>query len=114
MVVDDIRTSPGAPGSVAQFLPLHYLIGVSLTVLYGLLLHASGVSSAPWWLSVLYGTATTAIPAFWMFPSMGFGALGRSGPSELLLLRTAIVNHVLFGIGLAIAMRWVVAPFAQR
>jgi hypothetical protein len=107
-VVDDIRTSPGGPGSVPLFLPIHYLIGVSLTLLYGLLLAAARSGPPPWWLSVAYGTATTVLPAFWMFPSMGFGLLGLKAPAELLLLRSALLNHAFFGAGIAVAMRWIV------
>jgi hypothetical protein len=37
---------------------------------------------------------------------MGFGLLGLNGPPEYLLLRTAILNHLAFGLGLTVAFRW--------
>jgi hypothetical protein len=46
-----------------------------------------------------------------MFPAMGFGLLGLRGPRELRLLRTAIVNHALFGLGLALAASLIVPRF---
>jgi hypothetical protein len=47
----------------------------------------------------------------WMFPAFGFGVFGLNGPAELLLFRTALVNHVLFGVGLALAVRFGVPRF---
>jgi len=38
-----------------------------------------------------------------MFPAMGFGLFGFRGPTELRLLSTALVNHLFFGVGLALA-----------
>ena len=54
----------------------------------------------------MYGVATTLIAAFVMFPGMGFGIMGLKGPDEYLLLRTAILNHLFYGIGLTLAFRW--------
>ena len=89
---------------------IHYAIGIGLGVLFGFgtLLCDSTPS---WWLAVLYGIGTTVLPALWMFPAMGFGLLGLRGPTELRLLPTALVNHLFFGIGLALAAALVVPWF---
>ena len=97
---------PPHPSPVALIAQLHANMG--MTLLYGLLLAAARSGPPPWWLSVAYGTATTVLPAFWMFPSMGFGLLGLKAPAELLLLRSALLNHAFFGAGIAVAMRWIV------
>jgi hypothetical protein len=110
-VVDDIRTSPGADGTLGQFLSFHYVIGVTLTLFYAWGIGAIGMSRTPVWIPVAYGLATTALAAFWMFPSLGFGALGMKGPPEFLLLRTALLNHFFFGVGLAAVERLLIRRF---
>jgi len=92
-------------------LPIHYAIGTALGLLFGFVAGRLMDSPPPWWLSVLYGLGTTALPALWMFPAMGFGLLGLRGPDELRLLPTALVNHLLFGLGLALAATVIVSRF---
>ena len=58
-----------------------------------------------------FGLLSNLLPWLVMFPAMGFGALGLRGPAELLLLRTSLVNHLLFGLGLALSLRWL-SPLA--
>jgi hypothetical protein len=99
-----------APVSFGLILPVHYAIGVTLALLFGVA--ARMMDGSPrWWACVLFGLGTTALPAFWMFPAMGFGVLGTRGPEKLLLLRTAVVNHLFFGLGLALAAPLVVPRF---
>jgi Protein of unknown function (DUF2938) len=100
-----------APFSLGFFLPIHYAIGTALGLLFGFGVGRLMNSPPPWWLAVLYGIGTTVLPALWMFPAMGFGLLGLRGPRELRLLRTAIVNHALFGLGLALAASLIVPRF---
>jgi len=102
----DIRTSPGKPAPLKRFLVYHYLIGVLLTcVLYSMLMLLQ-LGSVPWWIFLSYGLITTALPLFLMFPAMGFGVFGSKGPPEYLLWRTAVLNHLAFGLGLAVTFRW--------
>jgi hypothetical protein len=79
----DPSIPPGTTVSFSFILPVHYAIGTVLAVLFGLAVRRLSVSPARWWMSVLYGVGTTALPAFWMFPAMGFGLLGLRGPPEL-------------------------------
>jgi hypothetical protein len=106
----DPSIPPDASFSLGFVLPIHYAIGTALGAMFGL-----GVrlwdSPPPWWLPVLYGIGTTALPALWMFPAMGFGLFGLRGPNEFRLLSTALVNHVFFGIGLTLAAILVVPRF---
>jgi hypothetical protein len=46
------------------------------------------------------------VPVFLMFPGMGFGIMGLKGPAEYVLLRTAVLNHLFYGIGLTLTFRW--------
>ncbi len=108
------RLDPSIPADASYspgfVLPTHYAIGVALGAVFGFSVGFSH-SALPWWLPVLYGIGTTALPALWMFPAMGFGLFGRRGPKEFRLLSTAFVNHLFFGIGLALASALVVPRF---
>ena len=55
---------------------------------------------------LLYGLTTTLIPVLLMFPGMGFGIMGLKGPAGYLLLRSAVLNHLFYGIGLTLTFRW--------
>jgi Protein of unknown function (DUF2938) len=103
----------GLPVSWGLILAVHYAIGTALAVLCGLAVGRFSESPPQWWLYVLYGLGTTVLPAFWMFPAMGFGRLGLRAPNELHLLRTALVNHLFFGLGLALATT-IIGPRLRR
>lgn len=107
----DPSIPPGTSFPLGFILAVHYGIGMALGVLFGVGVAWLMDSPPPWWLPVLYGLATTALPALWMFPAMGFGLLGLRGPDDFRLLTTALVNHLLFGVGLALAATLVVPRF---
>jgi len=109
--VDKEAVTPLTPAAIAAVLLVHYAIGMTLAVAFGFFCRQFGVSTPAWWVSIAFGTATTLLPSLWMFPALGFGVFGLNGPAELLLFRTALVNHVLFGVGLALAVRFVVPRF---
>ncbi len=105
--LNDIRTSPGEPTSLPRFLLYHYAIGLLLTMALYAMVRIFQPGPVPWWIPVTYGLTTSVLPLLLMFPAMGFGCWGSKGPPEYLLLRTAILNHLAFGIGLTITFRWI-------
>jgi hypothetical protein len=99
----DILETPPLRGELLLGLAAHYLIGIALTLLYIDLLVLAHVT--PTALSaVLYGTATTVLPWFLMFPSQGMGWLGLDAPGDAHLARASLANHIVFGLGLALWM----------
>jgi hypothetical protein len=104
--LDPALSATSAP--LPLVLLVHYAIGATLALSFGL---ATRGMAPPWWACVVYGVATTVLPAFWMFPALGFGVLGSRGPAEMLLFRTALLNHLFFGLGLALASTLIVARF---
>jgi hypothetical protein len=99
----DILQTPPMQGELLLGLVAHYLIGIALTLLYiGLLVVAHATSTAL--NAVLYGTATTVLPWFLMFPSQGIGWLGLDAPGDAHLARVSLFNHIVFGLGLALWM----------
>jgi hypothetical protein len=99
----DILQTPPLRGELVLGLAAHYLIGIALTLMYlGLLVvtHATPTALS----AILYGTATTALPWFLMFPSQGMGWLGRNAPGDAHLARVSLFNHIIFGLGIALWM----------
>jgi hypothetical protein len=97
----DILRTPPLRGERLLGFAAHYAIGIVLVVMYfGLLAVAH---ARPTVLSaVLYGTATTVLPWFLMFPSQGMGWLGWKAPGDTHLARASLFNHVVFGLGIAL------------
>jgi Protein of unknown function (DUF2938) len=99
----DILQTPPLRGERVLGLAAHYLIGIVLTLVYlGLLIVAHARPTAL--SAILYGTATTVLPWFLMFPSQGMGWLGRDVPRDAHLVRISLFNHVVFGLGIALWM----------
>jgi hypothetical protein len=99
----NILQTPPLRGELLLGLAAHYLIGIVLTLLYiGLLIVAHATPTAL--SAILYGTATTVLPWFLMFPSQGMGWLGRDAPADAHLARSSLFNHIVFGLGIALWM----------
>ena len=97
----DILQTPPLRGELVLGFAAHYLIGIVLTLVYlGLLIVAHATPTAL--SAILYGTATTVLPWFLMFPSQGMGWLGWDAPGDVHLARASLFNHVVFGLGIAL------------
>jgi hypothetical protein len=99
----DILQTPPLRGELVLGLAAHYLIGIVLTLVYlGLLVVAHARPTAL--NAIVYGTATTVLPWFLMFPSQGMGWLGWDAPGDAHLARASLFNHIIFGLGIALWM----------
>jgi len=97
----DILQTPPLQGELLLGFVAHYSIGIVLTLVYlGLL--AVGHATPTTLSAILYGTATTVLPWFLMFPSQGMGWLGWDVPRDAHLARASLFNHIVFGLGLAL------------
>jgi hypothetical protein len=97
----DILQTPPLRGELVFGFAAHYLIGIVLTLVYlGLLIVAQATPTAL--NAILYGTATTILPWFLMFPSQGMGWLGWDAPGDAHLACVSLFNHIVFGLGLAL------------
>ena len=97
----DILQTPPLRGELVLGLAAHYLIGIVLTLVYlGLVVVAHARPTAL--SAILYGTATTVLPWFLMFPSQGMGWLGWDAPDDAHLARASLFNHIIFGLGIAV------------
>lgn len=83
---------------------VHHAIGVAFAVPYVLGWHIFfGGPASPGW-AIPYGLATTMGSWFLVYPSMGFGALGRRSPDGLRATLSPLANHLFFGLGMAIGL----------
>lgn len=99
----DILQTPPLRREVILGFAAHYSIGVVLTLIYfGGLAAAHAMPNAL--TAIVYGTATTVLPWFVMFPSQGMGWLGWDAPGDSHLARASLFNHVVFGLGIALWM----------
>jgi uncharacterized membrane protein YeaQ/YmgE (transglycosylase-associated protein family) len=82
----------------------HYMIGVGLAVLYVFgWNHLIGGFPSPLW-AVAYGAATTLAAYLVIFPSIGLGVCGRHSPDGITAPLSSLVNHIFFGIGMALGI----------
>jgi hypothetical protein len=99
----DILQTPPLRGELLLGFAAHYSIGIVLVLVYLSLLalaHATPTALS----AILYGTATTVLPWFLMFPSQGMGWLGWDAPGDARLARASLFNHIVFGLGIALWM----------
>jgi uncharacterized membrane protein YeaQ/YmgE (transglycosylase-associated protein family) len=82
----------------------HYTIGVGLAVPFvlGWDLLVGGPASPVW--ALFYGVATTVASLFFVYPSMGFGVLGKRSPEGIKSPLSSLANHLFFGVGMAVAV----------
>jgi hypothetical protein len=99
-VHSNIAAAPEQTGEKRAALVGHYVIGITLAVLYVVGAGWVGVSPGSFLVALGYGLATCVFPWFLMFPALGFGLFGRKGPSELNLFTSSLMNHLFYGLGL--------------
>ena len=104
-VHEDINLTPALNNEKSAALISHYLIGIALAGIYLLLeLKIPTISDQPL-IALLFGLATTVLPWFWLFPSIGLGVIASKAPKKSPYIVTSLVNHTNFGLGF---MTWIV------
>ena len=101
----DINKTPALKNEKLWCLISHYLIGIVLAGIYLFLELNEPVIRNQTWISLLYGIVTVFLPWFWLLPSTGHGFIASKSPNRSLIIRTNLVNHTNFGLGLLI---WIV------
>ena len=102
----DINKSPALKNEKLWSVVFHYMIGIVLAGIYLLLEFKEPTIRDQIWMPLIFGIATTVLPWFWMFPSIGLGFLASKSPNKLSIIKTSLVNHTNFGLGLLI---WIVS-----
>ena len=92
------------PNEMAYGYFTHYAIGVGFAVPFvlGWDLLVGGPASPVW--AFVYGVATTVASLFFVYPSMGFGMLGRRSPEGIKSPLSSLANHLFFGVDMAVGV----------
>ena len=102
----DINKTPALNNEKLWCLIAHYLIGIVLAGIYLFMELKEPTIQDQIWVPLIFGIATVILPWFWLFPSIGLGFLASKSPDKLSVIKTSLVNHTNFGLGLLI---WIVS-----
>ena len=105
LVHKDINESPKLKNEKLWCLISHYLIGVALAGAYLVLDSKIALVRKDTWMSLVFGIATVCFPWLWLLPSIGIGIMASKSPNRSLIIRTNLINHTNFGLGLFV---WIV------
>ncbi len=106
LIHKDIRQTPALKNEKLSALISHYLIGIVLAGIYLILELQVPTIRYQIWMPLIFGIATVILPWFWLLPSMGLGLLASKSSNKLSIIKTNLVNHTNFGLGLLI---WIVS-----
>jgi len=101
----DIRNTPPLRNEKLGYYVSHYLIGVALAGIYLILELKIQTFQEHVWMALVFGLLTVIFPWFWLLPSVGLGFLAAKSSKRMLILRTNLINHTNFGLGLFI---WII------
>lgn len=98
----DINRTRALKHEHAWYYLSHYLIGIVLTGIYLLLAANMQALRENVWATLVYGLITVAFSWFWLLPSTGLGIMARRSAKRSQILKTNLINHLNFGLGLFI------------
>jgi len=101
-VHEDINKSPPLKNEKLWCLISHYLIGVGLSGVYLLFEVVEPTIQNQYWIPLVYGIVTVFLPWFWLLPSTGYGFIASKASNRFAVIRTNLINHTNFGLGLMI------------
>ena len=96
----DIHKTPSLKNEKLWCFISHYLIGIVLAGIYLLLELKVPTIRDRGWPPLIFGIATVFFPWFWLLPSIGLGFMASKSSNRLLIIKTNLVNHTNFGLGL--------------
>jgi hypothetical protein len=102
----DIYKTPALKKEKLWAFVSHYLIGIVLAGIYLFLELKVPTIQDQLWVPLIFGAATVILPWLWLLPSIGFGFLASKSHNKLSIIKTNLVNHTNFGLGLLI---WIVS-----
>jgi len=105
LIHKDINETPNLKNEKLWCLISHYLIGIALAGVYLVLDLNIAFVNENTWMSLAFGIATVCFPWLWLLPSIGIGFMASKSPNQSQILKTNIINHTNFGLGLFI---WIV------
>lgn len=98
-VHDDISKTPALNNEKLWALIAHYLIGIALAGIYLFVELIVPAIRDQLWMPLAFGLATTVLPWFWLYPSIGIGFLASKASKRSPYIIASLVNHTNFGLG---------------
>ena len=102
----DISKTPTLKNEKLWCFISHYLIGIVLAGIYLFLELKEPAIRDQMWMTLIFGIATVFLPWFWLLPSTGLGIMASKSSNRSLIIRSNLINHTNFGLGLFI---WIVS-----
>ena len=99
---EDIYKTPALNNEKSWSIISHYLIGIVLAGIYLLLEMNVPLIRDQIWMTLIFGLVTVILPWYWLLPSIGLGFMASKSSNRSLVIRTSLVNHTNFGLGLLI------------
>jgi len=78
----------------------HYSIGVSLALVFILLISGEWLARPTLMPALLYGIATVTFPFFVMQPALGLGVASAKTPAPMRARLKSLATHTIYGVGL--------------
>ena len=100
----DIGLVPPINHEMAIAVPMHYAVGITLALLYLLLITVLRLSPRNLTVALAFALFTNILPWLLMFPAMGYGWLGTHGPPGTQLFLSSLITHCFYGMGLWIGV----------
>lgn len=97
---NDINKTPPLENEKFWCLISHYGIGIVLAGIYLFMDLKEPVIRDRIWMPLIFGIVTVFLPWFWLLPSIGLGFMASKSLNRSLILRTNLINHTNFGVGL--------------
>jgi hypothetical protein len=97
---DNITASPSKRFECATGWLAHYTIGVSLAVVFVLIVSADWLARPTLEPALLYGVATLVFPFFVLQPSLGLGVASARTANPTLARLKSLGTHTVFGVAL--------------
>lgn len=97
---DNIKASPSKRYECATGWLVHYTIGVSLAVVFVLIVSADWLARPTVGPALLYGVATLVFPFFVLQPSLGLGVASARTANPTLARLKSLGTHTVFGVAL--------------
>jgi len=100
----DIGRVPPINHEMAIAVPMHYAVGITLALLYLLMVSALRLSPRNLIVALAFALCTNLLPWLLMFPAMGYGWFGAHGPPGTRLFFSSLFTHCFYGVGLWIGV----------
>lgn len=104
LIHKDISKTPPVSNEKMWYFISHFLIGILLAGFYLRLAIMFSDLNENAWIALVFGIFTVILPWFWLLPATGLGFMANKSGKRKQIMKTNLINHTNFGIGLFLWM----------